>query len=78
MAELVEKMKEEYDLEFEKNKGKTRHDYERKCHVPIKPSTGFIAEALRHFYGDLKDTKNNNAEFVCSVKLASRSYNEID
>ena len=39
LAELVQEMKEEYDLEVEKNKGKTKYDYKRKRHVPIKPST---------------------------------------
>ena len=79
LAELVEKMKEEYNLEVEKqNKGKTKYDHKRKRHVPIKPSTGFITKALRQFYGDLKDAKNNDAEFVRAVKLAACSYNEID
>ena len=78
LAELVEKMKEEYDLEVEKNKGKTKQDHKRKWHVPIKPSTRFIAKAVRQFCGDLQDAKNTDAEFVCSVKLATRSYNEID
>ena len=78
LAELVEKLKEEYDLEVEKNKGKTKYDYKRKRHVPIKPSTGFIAKAVRQFYGDLKDAKNNDVDFVRAVKLASRSYNEIN
>ena len=78
LAELVEKTKEEYDLEVEKNKGKIKYDYKRKRHVPIEPSTGFIAKAVRQFYGDLKDAKNNDVDFVRAVKLASRSYNEID
>ena len=67
MAELVQKMKEEYDLEVEKKRGKTKHDYKRKQHVPIKPSAAFIAKALQ-FYGHLKDAKNNDAEFVCVAK----------
>ena len=58
------------------NKGKTKYDYKRKRHVPIKPLTGFIAKAERQFYGDLKDVKNNDAEFVCAVKPATRSYND--
>ena len=68
LAELVEKTKEEYDLEVEKNKGKTKYDYRRKRHVPIKPSTGFIVKAVRQFYGDLKNAKNS---------VATRFYNEI-
>ena len=63
---------------LKKNKGKTKYDYKRKRHAPIKPSTGFIAKAVRQFYGDLKDAKNNDVDFVRAVKLASRSYNEID
>ena len=63
---------------LKKNKGKTKYGRKRKQHVSIKPSTGFIAKALRQFYGDLKDAKNNDAEFVRAVKLATCSYNEID
>ena len=61
-------MKEEYDLEAEKHKGKTKYDYKRKRHVPIKPSTGIIAKTVRQFYGDLKNAINNDAEFVHAVK----------
>ena len=71
-------MKEEYDLDAEKNNGKTKYDHKRKWHSPIKPSTGFIAKAVQQLYGGLKDTKNNGAEFVRIVKRATRSYNEID
>ena len=78
LAELVEKLKKEYDLEVEKNKRKTKYDYKRKRHVPIKPSTGFIGKAVRQFYGDLKDAENNDVDFVCAVKYALSSYNEID
>ena len=78
LAELVEKLKEEYDLEVEKIKGKTKYDYKRKRHVPIKPSTGFIAKAVRQFYGDLKNAKNNDVDFARAVKLAWRFYDEID
>ena len=71
-------MKEEYDLVVEKNKRKTKYDYKRKRHVPIKPSTWFIAKAVRQFSGDLKVAKNSDAEFVRAVNLATRSYNKID
>ena len=71
-------MKKECNLEVKKNKGKTKYDYKRKRHVPIKPSTGFIVKAARQFYGDFKDAKNNDAEFVRAVKLTTRSCNEID
>lgn len=34
LGKLVEKFKEEYDAEVEKNKGKTKYDVKRKRHVP--------------------------------------------
>ena len=67
-------MKEEYDLEVEKNKGKTKYDYKRKRLVPIKLSAGFTAKAVRQYYGDLKDAKSSDAEFARAVKFATRSY----
>ena len=33
--------------------GKTKYDYKRKKHVPMKPIQGFIAAAVRNFYADL-------------------------
>ena len=51
---------------------KTKYDYKRKRHVPIEPSAGSIAKAVRQFYGDLKNAKNSDAEFVRAVKLATR------
>ena len=62
---------------LEKTSGK-QNTTRRKRHIPIKPSTGIIAKAVRKFYGDLKDVKNNDAEFVRAVKPATRSYNDID
>ena len=45
---------------------------------PLNHQQGFIAKAVRQFYGDLKDVKSNDVDFVPAVKLAWRSYNEID
>ena len=50
----------------------------KKENVPIKPSSEFIAKAIWQFYGDLKDAKNNDGEFVRTVKLATYPCNEID
>ena len=46
--------------------------------MPIKPSTGYVARAVRYFYSDLADISNNDPEFIKAVKLASRSYNELE
>ena len=41
LEELVEKYKKECDKEVKTLQGKTHYDYERKKHVPIKPTQGF-------------------------------------
>ena len=46
--------------------------------MPIKPSTGYVARAVPSFYSDLADISNNDPEFIKAVKLASRSYNELE
>ena len=38
----------------------------RKRHVPIKPSIGCVAKAVRFFYTDLADTSNDDPEFAKS------------
>ena len=49
VGKLAEKFKEEYDAEIKRNEGKTKYDTERKRHVPIKPSTRYVAKAIRSF-----------------------------
>ena len=78
LGELVEKFKEEYDAEVKRNEGKTKYDAKRKRLVPIKPSTGYVARAVRSFYYDLADISNIDPEFIKAVKLASHSYNELE
>ena len=76
LGKLVQKYKEEYDAEVKRNEGKTRYDCKRKKYVPIKPAAGYIAKAVRSFYSDLAEV--HNPMFVRAVKLASRSYNDLD
>ena len=76
LTELVAKRKEEYDAEVVR--GKARYGAKRKKHIQVKPSTGFIARAVREFYPDLAEAKNDDPEFNKAVKLASRCFNEID
>ena len=45
LGELVETYKKEYDKEVKALQGKTRYDYKRKKHVPIKLKQGFLATA---------------------------------
>ena len=77
LSELVEKYKEEYEAEVNRNEEKTRYDSKRKKYVPIKPITGYVAKAVRSFYSDLAETRNDNPTFVRTVELASRSYNNL-
>ena len=71
LAELVAKRKEEYDAEVAR--GKTRYDAKRKKHVQVKRSSGFIARAVREFYTDLSEAKNDDPEFCKAVKPAYRT-----
>ena len=76
LAELVAKRKEEYDAEVMREK--SRYYAKRKKHVQVKPSSGFIARAVREFYTDLAEAKNEDSEFCKVVKLASQCLNETD
>ena len=78
LAECVERYKHEYGEEVKKNEGKTRYDARKKKHVPIIPKGGFVAKAVRNFYSDLKDVRNDDENFDRALKLAKRSYQEID
>ena len=78
LAELVSKRKEEYDAEVARNVGKFKYDSKRKKHVPIKPTCGFLAKAVREFYSDLADVKNDDPRFNRARKLASRCFNDIE
>ena len=77
LAELVKKCKNEYDAEVAKNKGKTKYESKRKKHVPIIPTTDYVAKAVRTYYSDLTDCSNDDPAFDKAIKLASRSYNDI-
>ena len=78
LGELVSQFKKEYDAEVKKNEGKTKYDAKRKKHVPIKPSTGYVAKAVRHFYSDLAHVNNDDPQFLKALKHASRSYNDLE
>ena len=78
LSELVAKSKNEFDAEVKKNKRKTKFDAKRKIHVAIKPSTGFIAKAVWHFYYDLANASNNDPDFERAAKLASCCYDDLE
>ena len=69
----LQKEKDEYVAKVAR--GKTRYNAKRKKHVQVKPSSGFIARAVREFYTDLAEVKNDDPEFFKAVKLASRCFN---
>ena len=78
LGELAQKNKEEYDAEVKRNEGKTRYDCKLKKHAPIKLAAGYIAKAVRSFHSDLAEVHNDNPIFATAVKLAYRSYNDLD
>ena len=77
LGELVCKYHEEYEAEIKRNTGKTKHDFRRKKHVPIKPKCGYLAKAVREFYTDLADAANNDPIFNKALKVASRAYEDL-
>ena len=78
LGELVAKFEDKFDAEVKKNEGKTKFDVKRKIHVAIKPSTGFTAKAVQHFYSDLAKASNDDLDFERAAKLASRCYNDLE
>ena len=40
-----------------------------KKHVPIKSTCGFLAKAVREFYSNLADVKNDDPRFNRALKL---------
>ena len=76
LGKLVAKFKDEFDAEVKKKEEKNKFDAKRKIHVAIKPSTGFIAKAVRHFHSDLASA-SNDPDFERATKLASRRYNDL-
>ena len=49
-----------------------------KKHVPIIPTTGYVAKAVRTFYSDLADGPNDDPLFRRAIKLVSRAYSDLD
>ena len=63
LAERVMKYKEQYEVEVMSKEGQVKYDHKLKKHVPIKPTTGFLAKAVRHFYSDLTNVSHNYPAF---------------
>ena len=70
--------KVEFNAEVKKNEEKTKFDAKIKTHVAIKPSTGFIAKAVWHFYSDLANASNDDPDLEKATKLASHCYNDLE
>ena len=74
LEELVEKYKKECDKEVKTLQGKTHYDYERKKHVPIKPTQGFLVSAVREVYSDSADVKHDDSNISKALKFAKRCH----
>ena len=64
----------EPDKEVKALQGKTRYDYKRKRHVPIKPKRRFLTTVVWEFYSDLADVKHDYNNLRKAVKLAKRCH----
>ena len=51
---------------------------QRKKHVAIKPTGGYLAKAIREFYSNLAKVKNDDTNFCKGLRLAPRCYNQIE
>ena len=50
---------------------RTHYDYKRKKPVSVKPEKGFLVTAVREFYSDLADVKDDN-NLSKALKFAKR------
>ena len=68
---MLEKYKKEYDKEVKALQGETHYEYKRKKPVSVKPEKGFLVTAVREFYSDLADVKDDN-NLSKALKFAKR------
>ena len=73
LAKVVEKYKKNYDEKVEKNHGKAKYYNRRKRHVAEKPKWGFYSKAVREFYTDMKDVRNDHPDFQRAIEVATRA-----
>ena len=68
----------QYEVEVMSKEGQTKYDHKQKKHVPIKPTTGFLAKAVRHSYSNLTNVSHNDPAFERALKLASRAFSDLE
>ena len=78
LAELVERLKRDYDNEEELNAGKTRYYSKRKKHVPVIQQGGFVAKAVIIFYTGLSDIQNDDPQFRAALCVANCAHKELE
>ena len=71
---MLEKYKKEHDKEVKGLQGETHYDYKRKKPVLIKPKKGFLVTAVREFYIDLADVKDDDNNLSKALKFAKRYH----
>ena len=72
------KCKQQYDDEIEAMKGKTHWNAKRKQHVPNTPKQGYYAKAVRSFYSNLTEVKNDDKDLNAALKMAKRCYDKTE
>ena len=56
---------------------KTKYNTKRKKLFPIKPA-GYVAKVVQQFHSDMKNARNNDAQFEKVRKVAPRSYDDLE
>ena len=69
---MLEKYKKEHDKEVKALQGETHYNHKRKKPVSIKPKKGFLVMAVREFYSDLADVKDDDNNLSKALKFAKR------
>ena len=74
LAELVDKLKGDYDAAVEANAGKTKYCERRGKLVPDLPKKDYLSCAVRSFYTDMRHRNWDDREFKMACKTASRAF----
>ena len=69
---MLEKYKKEHDKVVKALQGEIHYDHKRKKPVSIKPKKGFLVMAVREFYSDLADVKDDDNNLSKALKFAKR------
>ena len=74
LGKLCEKYELEYDEKMNSTSGQITYNEKRKKHTNQIPWEGYVAKAVREFYSDLKDVKQDYSNLKAAICLGKRCY----